>query len=145
LAYARAVVFHAGFNLYRPEVDEHGLDGTIRGSGSGVNRVDFQLKSTTDFVISNGEIRYDLRVEDYNRLILADDLPRILILYVMPRDENQWLIQSDEALCLQKCSYWVSLMGLPPSRNISTVRVSVPLSNVFDQNGLSEMFQELIG
>ena len=70
---------------------------------------------------------------------------RVLILFIMPDDESQWLAQSDDELCLRKCSYWVSLMGMQPSRNSSTVRVRVPLANVFDQDGLRDMFRQLIG
>ena len=145
LSYVRSVIFHTGFNLAVWTVDEHGVDGTIRRPSRGVNRLDFQLKSTTRYTVSGSDIRYDLRVEDYNRLVLDDDLPRVLILFIMPYDADQWLAQSEDELCLRKCSYWVSLMGLPPSPNSSTVRVSVPLTNVFDQNGLHDMFRQLIG
>ena len=72
------------------------------------------------------EILYDLRVDNYNRLVSERDIPRVLILFIMPRDENQWLAQSDDELCLRRCAYWVSLMGKGISNNTSTVRVSVP-------------------
>ena len=42
-AYVRAVVYRAGFRVSLPEVDDHGIDGTIESYGGGVNRVDFQL------------------------------------------------------------------------------------------------------
>ena len=146
LAYVRAVTFRAGLRLSIPEVDDHGIDGTIVDPNRrGINRVDFQLKSTTDCEIRDDIVAYDLRVEDYNRLILEDDVPRVLILFIMPDDETEWLTQSDEELCLRKCSYWVSLMGMQPSRNSSSVRVRVPLANMFDQDGLQDMFRQLIG
>ena len=144
LSYVRAVVFEAGFNLTFPVIDNYGIDGTIVATPGGVNRVDFQLKATINYDLSENEIRYDLRVEDYNRLVREDDLPRVLILYLMPSDNSQWLIQSQSELCLRECAYWVSLMGGAPSRNASTVRVSVPISNVFDRNGLQNMFRQLI-
>ena len=145
LSYVRAVTFRAGVSLSRPEVDDHGIDGTIVDPDRrGVNRVDFQLKATTQYEIRNDVVVYDLRVEDYNRLVIEDDVPRILILYVMPDDDSQWLVQSEEELCLRKCSYWMTLMGEARSRNSSTVRVSVPLANVFDQAGLRNMFRQLI-
>ena len=146
LAYVRAVIFRAGFRLSSPVVDDHGIDGTIVDPDRRrINRVDFQIKSTIRHEIRDDAIVYDLRVEDYNRLIIEDDVPRVLVLYIMPEDEDQWLAQSEDELCLRKCSYWVSLMGLPRSRNLSTVRVSVPLANPFDQDGLREMFRQLIG
>ena len=145
MAYARAVIFGAGFRLSRPEIDDHGIDGTILDPDRrGVDRVDFQIKATTQYRIANGVVVYDLRVEDYNRLIIEDDVPRILILYIMPEDANMWLAQNDDELCLRKCAYWISLMGMNRSQNSSTVRVSAPLGNVFNPNGLRNMFGQLI-
>jgi hypothetical protein len=36
--------------------------------------VDFQIKARTQYRIANGVVVYDLRVEDYNRLITGDDV-----------------------------------------------------------------------
>ena len=143
-SYVRAVIFDAAFNLTIPVKDVFGIDGTIVSMTGGVNRVDYQLKATTDYDLSENEIRYDLRVDDYNRLVREEDLPRVLILYLMPSDRSQWLIQSQSELCLMECAYWVSLMGGAPSRNASTVRVSIPIANVLDRNGLQNMFRQLI-
>ncbi len=143
-AYVRAVIFRAGYRLYIPEVDDHGIDGTVGSYSGGVNRVDFQLKATTQYIIQSGYVIYDLRVQNYNQLIKEDDLPRVLVLFLMPTNPGQWLTQTPEELCLRKCAYWVSLMGMASSGNRSTVRVSVPLSNMFDLNGLADMFSRLI-
>lgn len=87
LAYVRSVVFRAGLRLSTPDVDDHGIDGTIfNPERRGINRADFQLKATTRYEIRGSAIFYDLRVEDYNRLTLDDDVPRILILFIMPDD-----------------------------------------------------------
>ena len=146
LSYVRSVVFRAGLRLSTPDVDDHGIDGTIvNPERRGINRIDVQLKATTRYVIGPTAISYDLRVEDYNRLTPDDDVPRVLILFIMPDDEEQWLAQSEDELCLRKCAYWVPLMGMSVSSNSSTVRVSVPVTNVFDQDGLHEMFRQLIG
>ena len=143
-AYVRAVIFRAGFDLSLPVKDVFGIDGTVVSFASGVNRVDFQIKSTTDYEARGAHIGYDLRVEDYNRLVKDEDVPRVLILFIMPNDDSQWLAQNLDELCLRKCAYWVSLMGMSHSRNSSTVRVSVPVANVFDQNGLRTMFRQLL-
>ena len=129
--------------MYLPEKDDHGIDGSIKSRGRGINQVDFQLKSTRRYEIRNDLIYYDLRVEDYNRLILADDLPRALILYLMPDDETEWLVQSRDELCLRHCAYWVFLMGKPHSRNTSTERVAVPMANMLDLAGLHNMFNSI--
>ena len=140
LSYVRSVIYNAGFNLSRCEVDDHGIDGTIQSYSRGRNRVDFQLKSTTEYGIRNGNVIYDLRVANYNQLIEADGVPQILILYLMPENNNLWLSQNRDEMCLRECAYWVSLMGNQMSSNSSTVRVEVPLANMFDRSGLQFMF-----
>ena len=144
-AYVRAVIFRAGLSLSLPVVDDHGIDGTIVDPNRrGVHNLDFQLKSDTDYTLREADIAYDLRVADYNRLIRDDSFPRILVLFLMPENPDEWLAQSADELCLRKCAYWLSLMGEPPSANTSTRRVFVPLANVFSCDGLHDMFRRLI-
>lgn len=143
-AYVEAVIFRGGYDLSVPKVDR-GIDGTITDSRrSGINRVDFQLKSTTEYALQDAEIAYDLRVRNYNQLIIANDVPRILILFIMPENPDEWLAQSLDALCLRKCAFWHSVMGAEHSSNTSEKRVFVPRSNVFSLEGLQGMFQELL-
>ena len=145
-AYLRAVVFRAGLNLSHFENDR-GIDGTIhfpRIPGKGVNRVDNQLKATTVYSPRNGVIAYDLDVKNYNLLTEDEGVPGVLILFIMPRNHQQWLAQSDEELCLRKCAYWTSLMGEPISGNISKKRVEVPLANRFGPDTIWDMFRQLV-
>lgn len=143
-AYVQAVTSRSGYDLNIARIDYRGIDGTIENpSLRGVNRVDFQLKSTTSYEFRGTDVIYDLRVEDYNRLTQDRDIPRVLILFVMPDEEAEWLVQNSEELCLRRCAYWRSLMGENFSNNRSTVRVSVPQANVFDQDGLPDMFIQL--
>ena len=142
-AYVRAAVFSTGFNLSIPAVDDHGIDGTIQSYSRGRTRVDFQLKSTTRYSVRNENIIYDLRAENYNQLIDTTDNPQVLILFVMPTNSEFWISQSHCAMCLRKAAYWVSLMGRQRSYNLETVRVEVPLANIFDRNGIQNMFNQL--
>ena len=142
-AYVRAVIYQAGWHLSFPEVDDHGIDGTLEAPVRGMSKVDFQLKATTVYETQVGRIAYDLRVEDYNRLVAMDDVPRVLILFLMPDDPAQWLSHTEDELCLRKCAYWVSLMGLPRSSNASTQRVHVPLANLLHPNNLRGMFDQV--
>ena len=145
LAYVRAVVFNAGFSLSEPVKDHYGIDGTVVDPNRrGVDRVDFQLKSDTDYTLRDTDIAYDLRVADYNRLTRDDNVPRVLVLFLMPENPDEWLAQSADELCLRKCAYWLSLMGDTPSNNDYSQRVFVPLANEFSGDGLRDMFQKLI-
>ena len=142
-AYVRAAVFSTGFNLSIPAVDDHGIDGTIQFYQPSRKRVDFQLKSTTRYSIRNGNIIYDLRAENYNQLIDTTDNPQVLILFVMSANSKLWVSQDQYEMCLRKAAYWVSLMGRQRSDNLETVRVEVPLANIFDRNGIQNMFNQL--
>ena len=142
-AYLRAVISRSGHDLTFTDPDYRGIDGTIENpSLSGVNRIDFQLKSTTVYSARVSTIEYDLRVEDFNTLIKDVEIPRILILFTMPVKDSEWLTLSADELCLRRCAYWVSLMGKPISTNKSTVRISLPKRNVFDRNGLGTVFAQ---
>ena len=88
LAYVKAVVYHARFTFSRISVDDHGIDGTIKSYTNGVNRIDFQLKSTINFRDRDDLIGYDLDVRTYNRLVEQEGIPAVLILYVMPKESD---------------------------------------------------------
>ena len=140
------LVFDAGYNLSQPMVDAYGVDGAIIAPAElGTKQVDYQLKATTRYEIRGTELAYDLRVADYNRLIPVTDIPRVLLLYTMPADPDQWLMQSETETCLRHCLYWLSLRGRPASFNASTERVYVPRANFLDQAGLVNMFRQLTG
>ena len=144
-AYLRAVVFHAGYNLSEPTVDDHGIDGTITPYGPGRLPIDYQLKSTTAYIERGDSILYDLHVENYNSLTMDDNLPRVLVLFLMPEERSEWLSFSPEQLCVRKAAYWVSLMGREHLPNSSSVRVTLPLENEFSVEGIHAMFEQLHG
>ena len=144
--YLRAIVFNAGYNLSRPVVDTFGIDGTIEAPfRSGVNKIDYQLKSTTRYALRESFIAYDLRWDDYHRLTQADGLPRVLALYLMPREPELWLSGDEDELRLRHCAYWVSLMGQSVSPRTAQKRVYLPRANVLYGDGLDRMFDQLTG
>lgn len=143
LAYVRAVIFDAGFNLSNLVVDDLGIDGTIQSYVPGKKRVDFQLKSTTQYTVRNDQIIYDLRADNYAHLIEVTDTPQILILYLMPADRGSWISHTQDEMCLRKCAYWVSLRGNQPSGNSSSVRVELPTANIFAPHSLPDLFSRL--
>lgn len=143
ISYVRTVIFNNGFNLSNLVVDDLGIDGTIQSYAPGKKRVDFQLKSTTQYAIRNDHIVYDLRADNYNQLIEVTDTPQILILYTMPSDRRSWISQSRDEMCLRECAYWTSLTGNPVSGNSTSVRVELPTANMFDHNGLTHLFGRL--
>ena len=149
-AYVRAVVAKAGYN-YGSYNHDVGIDGIIkdvkeinggyRASGFGI---EFQLKSTWDVSFENGELVYDLEVKNYNDLVSWEGgNPAILILFVMPSDENQWLDFSNEQLVIRQCAWWCSLKGLPVTDNEHTKRIRIPETQVFSPVELERLMSEV--
>lgn len=140
-AYVRAVAAHAGCavtdNLYP---DLNSVDGSI--SADLLDRhpqINFQAKATSQDVLGDGEIRFRLQIDDYKDLRRRDTVPKILIVLLMPKEEADWLSQTDEELRMRRCAYWMSLEGMPQSSNVSTVTVYVPLSQMFDSAQLMDI------
>jgi Domain of unknown function (DUF4365) len=69
--------------------------------------------------------------------------PRILVVLFLPPDAPDWLTQSDEALSLHQCAYWVSLRGAEPSQNSTSQTVYLPKSQRFDVPGLQALMSNL--
>jgi hypothetical protein len=149
-AYVRAVAAQAGVICCEPEQD-YGIDLCLRAVRRRDQRhadvggqLDLQLKSTTRAVQGVDAIAYDLEVKSYDDLRAGgDNCPRILVVLVMPEEEADWLTQSAEELALRRCAYWVSLEGAGPTEATSTMRVHLPLANVFSVEAVQSLLAGL--
>jgi hypothetical protein len=136
-AYARAVAHAAGYFVQeanRP-FDGDGIDISImhRGPGGAVRspRLELQLKAT-EHAVTTDPFSYSLDVKNYDELRSEElQVPRILVVVVVPKDVSNWLSANEEELVLRHCGYWLSLRGSPASDNEATVTVKIPRSNCF--------------
>lgn len=147
LAYVRAVAAASGYTLYKPEVDDDSVDLVVTASGdTGLRRrprVELQVKCTAADLISNGVIKFPLRIKNYDDLRGEDlILPRLLVVVLVPRDVADWLEQSESQLVMRRCAYWASVRGLPETENAETVTVDVPRHQVFSMEELSGIMRE---
>lgn len=149
-AYVRTVVAAVGYNLSKDEND-FGLDGTIkdvavRGNryyNSGFN-IEYQLKSSWDVTFDGNDLIYDLESKNYNDLASWDGaVPAILILFVLPRDEHEWIDFSREGISIHNCAWWCSLAGQPVTENETTKRIRIPINQVFSPNALEELMAKV--
>jgi len=148
VSYTKAVSASAGMTCdtrYR----DYGIDGSIndivyipsrkkyRESGFAI---DFQLKSTVTADIVDDKVIYDLEVKNYRDLIDSEvGRQRILILYVLPEEKNEWVVVSPEETVLKKCAYWCSLMGLQDVENTAKVRVKIPITQLLTSDELKRI------
>jgi Domain of unknown function (DUF4365) len=151
-AYVRAIAAQAGLICSEPEED-YGIDlclRAIRRRGPRLADVgaqlDLQLKSTTRARVSDSEVLFDLETKTYDDLReTGDNVPRILVVLVMPVDESRWISQSPEELVLRGGAYWLSLEGYPSTKAARTVRITIPRSQVFSVQAVLGLMASLRG
>lgn len=151
-AYVHAVVAKAGYNIASSEKD-FGLDGTIKDIAVRNGRyhetgfgIEYQLKSSCNVTFEGDQIVYDLEGKNYNDLATWEGTnPGILILFVMPKAEEEWLICSQVKMEIRQCAWWCCLEGQPPTDNGSTKRIRVPQSQVFSPEALETLMQKVRG
>jgi hypothetical protein len=135
-AYVRAVASVAGYALYKPEVDEDSVDwGIAARGGKGTNRsprVELQLKCTARDMMDEQHVRFPLKIKNYDDLRQPNyQVPRILVVVVVPDRIEDWLDHSEQALAMRHCGYWTTLREYPPTDNAETVTIPVPRANQF--------------
>lgn len=153
LAYIRAVAARCGMTAGVPDKD-YGTDIVLYDIDRRHGRyfetgfaLRIQAKSTTAAEPTPGEIRYDLDVKNYEDLRYQAGrdwrAPFVLVLFVMPPGEDEWLSLDETELRLRGCCYWLSLAAHPPTANKRTVRVAIPRTNRFTPDGLRRIMDGL--
>ncbi|HYD67728.1 DUF4365 domain-containing protein [Azospirillum sp.] len=139
LAYIQAVAAVAGYQVCEPPVDEESIDGTLMGREGRRPRLDFQAKSTGQNVLGTDTVAFPLSIKNYDDLRGDCLVPRILIVVVMPENESDWVVHSEQELALRHCGYWMSLCGMPSTDNLTSVTVHLPRLQTFDSASLRDI------
>jgi hypothetical protein len=135
-AYLRALAAHQGLSVVREVHDVDGLDVVLAAHGYVEHegrqgrrrspRLGVQLKCSGRYEPRDGTLQHDLPVKNYEDLRARDHVvPRVLVVVCVPPDWEQRLEWSSEALVLRHCAFWASLVGLPPTKNRRTCRVTL--------------------
>jgi Domain of unknown function (DUF4365) len=150
-AYVQAVAALAGVGTTVPTPD-YGIDLALRAIERFEQRhqdvgvqLDLQLRSTTRAHLFPGEVRYDIDVPTYESLRKTPPIPRILVLLVLPEEEDLWLCQSVEELVVRRCAYWTSLRGAEPVTATSSIRIVIPQSQVFSVQAVQTLMSRIAG
>lgn len=150
-AYVRAIAAYAGVAVAEPEPD-YGIDLSLRAvTVDGGRRrdagaqIDLQLKSTARVAVGTTDLAYDLEATADDDLRANSRVPRFLVVFVLPADEDEWLTQSDRELIVRHAAYWLSLRGMPETAATRSVRVSVPLTNLFSVPAAQSLLQLAAG
>ena len=142
LAYISAVAAHAGYLVVESRaVDKDSIDGHIAGDEGRRPRIEFQAKSTARDVLRSGDLIFPLPIKNYDDLRRDVSTPRLLIVVVLPSNDRDWLMHSEDELRMRHCGYWASLAGQPATMNRRTVSVRIPRSQVLDTAQLRELME----
>lgn len=128
---------------------DYGVDVTIRpllredGVYFPYIPVDCQLKSTVNWKEEDGYIDYDLKVGTYNNLVISARerrvSPKMLILYCLPRNEDEWLAVNHERLLMRRCCYYETSWNKRPSSNKKSVRIRIPKDQLLTPDALTKI------
>ena len=149
-AYVYAVASSAGYSFQRASrpLDFDGIDVIIAGSGGGslirYPRLELQVKCTSMDVLGDELIRLPLELKNYNELRVENiQVPRILVVVLVPDTSENWLRSSEAELCMRHCGYWISLRGQPATPNQTSVTVYIPRQNIFNVDALKSLMQRI--
>ena len=144
--YVHAVATGAGYTTSTPSPDCDGVDLQIQAGGAMRPALHLQLKATINLEKNDkGDVRYPLKVRNYNLLRKKTQTPRLLVILDLPRDEDRWMTVTVNKLVLRKRAYWLSLQGFKETTNTTNVTVKVPEGNLFDFKSLRTLMDQSRG
>jgi len=149
LAYVRAVAASAGCTVHRPEPDVIGVDLALTLPVSSpvrrITQLDIQVKSTTGDVPVGVDFPYELKGSHFNALRtphLQLATPRILVVFILPPDIDDWLEHLAAHTLMRRAAYWLSLMGqAETTQGSKTVRV--PTSQAFTVDSVCDLHEQM--
>ncbi|WP_162789329.1 MULTISPECIES: DUF4365 domain-containing protein [Sphingomonas] len=134
------VAARAGCEVCEIKVDRTSRDVSISPIDGEIVQIDAQLKSTINLIDAGDKFKFDLPVNNYNRLRATNvGNAQILIVLDLPRSSVDWLSVSAAQVVLKRCAYWASLYGAPERESGSTVRIEFPKSQVFTPEALIDI------
>ena len=150
LAYVRAIASRAGFSIEEIRKDRDSVDLKVCARGLLAEdavltspELAIQLKATVLEPLPTDEFSFVLPRKNYDDLSAPSLVPRILVVFVLPEDEQQWLTHTEESLILRRCAYWRSLRGAPPTPNETSQTIRMSRGQTFDLDTLRGLLRKV--
>jgi hypothetical protein len=141
-AYIQAVAASAGYVVATMDFDRDGIDVELKAGGLMRPAIGVQLKATINLGQPNeGSFRYSLKRRNYDLLRIPTQVPRILVVLNLPRDQTSWMTITNSELTMRHCAYWAALLSKPEVHNSDSVTVSIPEMNVLNTNSLQALME----
>nr|BFE35329.1 hypothetical protein GCM10010200_075800 [Actinomadura rugatobispora] len=132
-----------GLQIQKPEPDCDGIDFGIRYPGARstiyLPQIDVQVKSWRTPQGNSDNWRYPLKIAHFNQLAGAFDMPRYLILVVVPDDPAEYTEVTGTGLTLRWGAYWEGYHGIHPILDRpreKKITVDVPKANLLTAKSL---------
>ena len=94
-------------------------------------------------LIEDDFIKYPLESKNYNDLVTKVATPRILIVYKLPENREEWIKISEESTSFKDCAWWYSLCGQDSTINKSSKIIKIPRNQVFNDRNLQELMRKV--
>ena len=149
-AYVHAVAARAGFSCDRPKRDRQSLDVIVSSEGAACHdcitnetQLGLQLKATARDELTAPTFSFPLPIKNYNDLRAFNMIPRLLVIFIMPTNADEWIEhQMEEHLLSRRCAYWMNLAGFPEVENETNCTVQVPRENILNVASLTELMAQ---
>jgi hypothetical protein len=150
-----ALASRAGLSIERvPSESDYGVDFHIKKLiningkiSSGAIFLDIQLKSTTDYEVIGGNIKYNLRVKTYNDMVyrnISKEVPILLVLMLLHKNEDGWCDVCEKNIIFKNSLFWYRIDAVKylESDSESTKLIKVPINQVLTVKKLSSLAYE---
>jgi hypothetical protein len=150
-AFVHAITAAAGYSYTQASrmLDIIDVDAVIHQNGAKgkakFSPLYLQVKSSSQNLVQQDNIYYDLEVADYNALSSEEEFsnPFILVVVLVPKDQTDWIVQSQQELCLKDCAYWLFLGGNKPTNNTTQIRIHIPRSQQLTVSSLQGIMKRI--
>ena len=83
-----------------------------------------------------------MKLRNYEMLRLPTQVPRLLVVLDLPRQEDQWLTITPESLILQRSAFWASLAGAKETDNLTTITIPLDATHRLDTASLRALREQ---
>lgn len=105
------------------------------------SRIDLQLKTVTNPVITDNIMKYPLKIKNYNDLVGKRRNPKYLFVMIIPNNKKRWIHKFNNGIFLSCKCYWVNLANYSRSENKKSVTVDIPMHQELTSESLTEMLK----
>lgn len=111
-------------------------NGLLNRAKKGKCRICYRVRCTNKHVKAVGEVRHGFATghvwecKDIEECENGATIPLILLVYIIPSNENDWVKCTNEGTVLKKEAYWYRLpSGTIRSNNTTSVTIDIPQKN----------------